>query len=77
MAVIDVNYPGYREIMTRSASLKRLAENLNTITREDSLQKLALMPESERNALINNLITKIQQEETKKKEDLGLFLLHI
>jgi len=66
MAVIDVDYPGYREIMTRSASLKRLAENLNTITREDSLQKLALMPESERNTLINNLITKLQQEETRK-----------
>ena len=45
VAVIDANYPGYAEIITRSSGLKRLAENLNTITREDSLQGLARMPE--------------------------------
>jgi tetratricopeptide (TPR) repeat protein len=66
VAVIDNNYPGYQEIMTRSASLRRLADNLNTIQREDSLQKLAMMPEAERNALINSLIVKIQEEETAK-----------
>jgi tetratricopeptide (TPR) repeat protein len=66
MAVIDNNYPGYQEIMTRAGSLRRLADNLNTISREDSLQRLAKMPEAERNALINSIISKIQQEEAKK-----------
>jgi outer membrane protein assembly factor BamD (BamD/ComL family) len=66
VAVINNNYPGYQEIMTRSASLRRLAVNLNTIQREDSLQKLAMMPEAQRNALINGIISKIQQEEAAK-----------
>jgi tetratricopeptide (TPR) repeat protein len=66
MTVIDNNYPGYQEIIARSASLRRLADNLNTINREDSLQRLAKMSESERNALINSIITRIQQEEAKK-----------
>ena len=66
MSVINNNYPGYQEIMTRSASLRRLANNLNTIQRQDSLLKLAKMPEAERNTLINGIISKIQQDESKK-----------
>lgn len=63
VAVIDANYPGYAEIISRSSSLKRLAKNLNTINREDSLQRLAIMPEQERNALINKIIADLQQKE--------------
>lgn len=66
MSVINNNYPGYQEIMTRSASLRRLANNINTINREDSLLRLAKMPEAERNALINGIISKIQADEAKK-----------
>ncbi len=72
VAVIDNNYPGYNEIMTRSAGLGRLAENLNTIQREDSLQKLASMSESQRNAVINGIISKIQQEEAAKLAEANL-----
>jgi len=63
VAVIDNNYPGYAEIITRSSSLKRLADNLKTINREDSLQRLALMPEQGRNAVINKTIADLQQKE--------------
>jgi len=66
MAVIDINYPGYREIKTRSESLRRLADNLNTISREDSLQKLALMTEAQRNQMIDNLIEKLRLAEQQK-----------
>ena len=69
VAVIDNNYPGYAEIMTRAEGLKKLAENLEIVSREDSLQKLALMTEQSRNALINNIITKLQKEEEKKSKE--------
>ncbi len=63
VAVIDANYPGYAEIITRSSGLKRLARELNTIYREDSLQKMALLPEQERNAIINKIIGDLQKKE--------------
>ena len=66
VAVIDANYPGYPEIMIRSSALRRLSKNLNTIQREDSLQKLALMPEKDRNTLITKIITDLQKEEARK-----------
>ena len=66
VAVIDVNYPGYPEIMVRASALRRLANNLNTVHREDSLQKLALLPEKDRNALINKIITDLQKETARK-----------
>ena len=65
VAVIDATYPGYPEIMVRASALRRLANSLNTIQREDSLQKLALMPEKDRNALINKIITDLQKEEAR------------
>ncbi len=66
VAVIDANYPGYPEIMIRSSALRRLSNNLNTIQREDSLQKLALLPEKDRNTLINKIISDLQKEEARK-----------
>jgi tetratricopeptide (TPR) repeat protein len=62
--VIDASYPGYAEIITRSSGLKRLSLELNKISREDSLQRLALMPEIERNAFINKIIADIQLAES-------------
>ena len=66
VAVIDNTYPGYAEIMIRASALRRLANNLNAVQREDSLQRLAFMPEKDRNALINKIITDIQKEEARK-----------
>jgi len=65
VAVIDVNYPGYPEIMNRASGLRRLARELNTIQREDSLQKLALMPEKDRNLFIKKIITDLQEKEAR------------
>lgn len=69
VAVIDVNYPGYAEILTRSATLNKLAKSLHTIQREDSLQQLALMSEKDRNTLIDLKIKALQKEEAKKLAD--------
>jgi len=66
VAVIDANYPGYAEIVTRSLGLKRLAKELNIVTREDSLQKMARMTEQERSTLINKVIADIKQKEANE-----------
>jgi tetratricopeptide (TPR) repeat protein len=66
VAVIDPGYPGYSAIMSRAANLKRLVDNLFTISREDSLQRLAAMPETDRNNLIANMINEIQQKEQEE-----------
>jgi tetratricopeptide (TPR) repeat protein len=66
VAVINNDYPGYAEIMTRASGLKRLTVNLNTITREDSLQRLASMTGQERNALISKIIADLQKQEASK-----------
>ncbi|HEY3388874.1 MAG TPA: tetratricopeptide repeat protein, partial [Prolixibacteraceae bacterium] len=66
VAVIDSDYPGYAEIITRASGLKRLADDLNTVTREDSLQKLALLTDQQRIALINNIIADFQKKEESK-----------
>ena len=65
VAVIDLNYPGYPEIMIRASGLRRLAKELNTIQREDSLQKLALMSEKDRNAFINKIIADLKEKEAR------------
>ncbi len=66
VAVIDASYPGYAEITTRASGLKRLATDLNTITREDSLQKLASLTDQQRNTLINTIIANLQKEEASE-----------
>ncbi len=63
VSVIDANYPGYAEIIIRATGLKRLADNLTTINREDSLQKIARMTDQERKAIISKIITDLQQKE--------------
>jgi len=69
LVVIDNTYPGYDEISSRAASLGRLVTNLNTITREDSLQRLAQMTTADRNALIDSWVSKINEEESRKREE--------
>jgi len=66
VAVIEVNYPGYAEIMTRASGLKRLVNDLNIVSREDSLQRLAKLSEQDRNKLINDIILNLQKKELSK-----------
>ena len=62
-AIIEPGYPNYSSVITRAASLKRLTDNLNTINREDSLQRIAALPSAERDALISRIISDIQRKE--------------
>lgn len=66
---ISKDYPQYNAISVKAATLNELVENMNTITREDSLQRVAKMDESQRNALIESIISKIKEEEERKKAE--------
>ncbi|MBI5219528.1 MAG: tetratricopeptide repeat protein [Bacteroidia bacterium] len=69
VAFLDRKYPDYDKIFLKTANLNELIENLNIVDREDSLQKVAKMPEKERFRFIDNLIEKVKEEEAKKKEE--------
>jgi tetratricopeptide (TPR) repeat protein len=64
---LDQKYPGYQLLKTKSQSLNALVSQLIIIQREDSLQRIALMSESERNAVIASIIAKINKDESEGK----------
>lgn len=63
MMVIDNNYPNYQTIDVRYRGLSRLVENLETVEVQDSLQMLALMPDPQRNAMIEKYIAAERQKQ--------------
>lgn len=67
MVVIDEKYPNYRQISDRHKSLTRLTDNIYTVEREDSLQKIAKMDEPTRNALIDKWIKEVVDKENREK----------
>ncbi|HPT20426.1 MAG TPA: tetratricopeptide repeat protein [Bacteroidales bacterium] len=64
---IDSKYPGYQAIKSKSQNLNSLVSQLTIIQTQDSLQKVALMPEAERNNLISSMIAKIEKAESEGK----------
>lgn len=60
---LDQKYPDYLVIRTKSQNLNALVSQLNIIQREDSLQKVAKMSESDRNAIITNIIASIDKKQ--------------
>ena len=64
---LDQNFPDVRTIQDRAQNLSALVSQLYIIQREDSLQKVAKMPEAQRKALISNLIAETSKDETQKK----------
>jgi outer membrane protein assembly factor BamD (BamD/ComL family) len=69
MVVIDEKYPNYQKIADRYHSLTRLTDNIYTVEREDSLQRIAKLDESTRNTLINQWIAQAIEKEAKTKKD--------
>ena len=64
---LDQKYPDYNAIKVKSQNLNSLVEHLDIIQVEDSLQKVAAMPENERNALIAGIISDITRAESEGK----------
>jgi tetratricopeptide (TPR) repeat protein len=61
-------YPDYEEIRLKADKLSDLVINLQTIQLEDSLQKLAMMSEDERHAVIDKIIEDFIAEEERRAE---------
>lgn len=68
MVVIDDKYPNYQQIADRYKSLTRLTDNIYTVEREDSLQRIALMDETSRNSLIDKWLADANEQEIKAKQ---------
>ncbi|MCA1760691.1 MAG: hypothetical protein LC658_13060, partial [Bacteroidales bacterium] len=71
MIIIDETYPNYTQLSNQYRSLSNLVENIVTVEREDSLQRIALMPETEREALIARIMRE-EQEFQRNMESLDL-----
>ena len=67
--VLNIDHPDYTESVMKRNSLADLVDYVQTISREDSLQALAVMGEDDRNRVIDRLIKDIEQREQQKKED--------
>ncbi len=61
---IDAN-----KVNQKKDPLKRIAIALKAVNREDSLQKIALLPEAERDALLKVLLKKLRKEKGLKESD--------
>lgn len=72
--LLESDYPNYRALQTRSRSLNQLVTNINTYELQDSVQVLAAMPESERNAKIDEIIEQVrkEEEEARKREQQAM-----
>ncbi|MFW5831811.1 MAG: tetratricopeptide repeat protein, partial [Prolixibacteraceae bacterium] len=71
MIIIDETYPNYIQLSAKYNSLSNLIHNLLTVEREDSLQKVAQMPEAERESLIARLMRE-EQERQRNMENLAV-----
>lgn len=69
MQAIPQDFPDIDELKERAEILSSLVDNLVIIQTEDSLQRLAEMPESERLRIIDGIIEKLVEEEKKKAEE--------
>ena len=70
MINIDETYPDYIKINTKSKGLSRLANNLNIVSLQDSVQFIAKMTENERNMFIDQIIAKVKEKEAEEKRRL-------
>ena len=72
MQFLPKDFANYNIIKKKTETLTDLVQQLQLISREDSLQALAAMPEELRNAVIERLVANYIAEEVKKKQDAQL-----
>jgi len=68
LTTIESNYPNYEQLFEQTSNLNKLVTELQLVEREDSLQKMAALPEAERNVIIDNIIQKIKDEEERLRQ---------
>lgn len=70
ISAIPKDHPDYENILARKKTLETLVGHIKTISREDSLQRIAKMTEEERNAFIDKMIRDMEKEEERKQKEL-------
>jgi tetratricopeptide (TPR) repeat protein len=64
---LDQRSPDFPAIQARSRNLNELVSQLVIIEREDSLQRIAMLPEAQRNEIISGIIAKVTKDESEGK----------
>ncbi|HEX7410932.1 MAG TPA: hypothetical protein VF298_02205 [Bacteroidales bacterium] len=68
MQFLPKDYPNYNELTAKTVTLTTLVTNLEIVHTEDSLQKLAALPEAELAKVIDKMIEAIKKADQLKKE---------
>ena len=69
MQFLPKDYPNYDELTEKTLTLTDLVKNLEIVQTEDSLQKLAALPEAELTKRIDKIIDDIRKAEALKKRE--------
>jgi tetratricopeptide (TPR) repeat protein len=69
MQFLPKDYPNYKEINKKTATLTGLVKNLQIISREDSLQKIATLSKDERDKIIDKIIADLLADELKRQKE--------
>lgn len=62
---LDQNHPQFSALTTKSRNLNQLVSQLVIIEREDSLQRVAALPEAQRNEVIADIIAQVSKAESQ------------
>lgn len=69
LALLPKSFAKYNDIANRRSVLSELVEHLNTITLQDSLQRIAKMPDAARRAYLENVILQLEEAAAKKQAE--------
>ena len=72
IGLLDKDRKDYQQLSDRSKVLDELVPHTSAVELQDSLQRLALMPEADRNKIIDNVIAELikkEKEEKRKREE--------
>jgi tetratricopeptide (TPR) repeat protein len=67
--VLPEEYESYEQIKGKAEGLADLVLHYETVVYEDSIQKIAMMSESEREKYLENTLKQIKEEEERRKEE--------
>ena len=68
VAFMSANNAKFELASNRQKTLTELITNLNIIQHQDSIQRVALMPENERLAFIDKIIQKVEEKEKQQRQ---------
>jgi len=67
--VLPKDYENYNKVKDKADGLSDLVMNYETVVEQDSLQKIALLPEKEREKFLKKTVKQIKEDEERKKRE--------